>query len=233
MHTRFLISLFAVVVLLGTAGYLLSEEDVSIRTEKQVTKRKDPFEREEWKENRWRSLVTKMGLPKSLRSAILDKSKARKARLGAILLKKITSSANDLQRQQICGRAELPRRYALLDLLAVERNNGDRTVLQLKNLDFESSPWLAGTQLRELHEKMDLLEDGPDQATARIVSAVFSQEEAKALSYDGSWKRKKVAWSTLLKDRSLKDQLVEYFANLLVVATVAQEGGVCKKGAMK
>jgi|GEM_PF-4838726 len=227
MHARFLISLFALVLFGGTVGYLLSQEDVNIRTEKQVTKRADPLQQEDWKQNRWSRLVSNMGIPEKLRGIVLDKAKARKARQGAILLKKLKSSASDSQRNAICGRGDLPRRYAMLDLLAVERDNGDRRAIPLKALDFEVTPWVAGSLLRELHEKMDLLEDGPDQGTARIVAAVLVQEESKALAYSGNWKRKKVAWSSVLKEDALKDHLVEYFANLLVVATVAQEGGLC------
>ena len=77
MHTRFLVSLFALVLFGGTVGYLLSQEDVSIRTEKQVTKRVDPLKQEKWKQDRWRRLVSNMGVPEKLRGIVLDKAKAR------------------------------------------------------------------------------------------------------------------------------------------------------------
>jgi len=222
MTTRFVVSLAALVLLLGANVFLLGAENFEVRSTEEVKVIEDPLSGMRFEGKREANLK-RIGLPAEAR----DKAVRAANRLDRQVGKRISTAMQKSERkaqlaEDLCGRGFLPSRYMLLESLVQESNQG-RTVLPANQVNFEPRDWFSISRLEELHEKFERVEGGAEDASARVLAAVLANKETEALNSQGVWSRNEWSWDRVLKaEPRLEQKLSDFMALGLVVLERAQ-----------
>jgi hypothetical protein len=223
MNTRFLVSISALILLLGANAFLLRAEDFEVRSLKVVKTIDDPLAGLKY-DGSFETVLKRMGIPENLRQSILIAVKKIDRQYGKRLESGILKSERKAQlAEDLCGLGVLPRRYMLLESL-VRQGNGGRRVLPLGQVQFEVQDWFVDSNVAELHERFERKEGAPSDATARILAAVLADKESDFLNSKSLWSRNDWDWDRLFKGHAqLEDKLIEFSALGLVVLQRAQK----------
>jgi hypothetical protein len=223
MNTRFLVSVSALVLLLGANAFLLQAENFEVRSLKVVKIIDDPLAGLQY-DGSSETVLKRMGFSENLRQSILPAVKKIDRQHGKRLQSRIVKSERKEQlAEDLCGRGVLPRRYMLLESL-VRQGNGGRRVLSPGQVQFEVQDWFVASNVEKLHEQFERREGAPSDATARILAAVLADKESDFLNSKGLWSRNDWDWDRLFKGHAqLKDELIKFSAVGLVVLQRAQK----------
>ncbi len=223
MNTRFLVSISALILLLGANAFLLQAEDFEVRSLKVVKTIDDPLAGLQY-DGSSETILKRMGFSENLRQSILTTEKKLDRQYGKRLQSRIMKSERKPQlAEDLCGRGVLPRRYMLLENL-VRQGNGGRRVLPPGQIQFEVQDWFGSSNIEELHKRFERKEGAPSDATARILAAVLADMESDFLNSKGLWSRNDWDWNRLYKGHAqLKDELIQFSALGLVVLKRAQK----------
>ena len=223
MTTRFIVSLAALVLLLGANAFLLGAEKFEVRSTEEEKVIEDPLAGMRFEGKREANLK-RIGLPGQAREQAVRAANRLDRQVGKRLSMAMQKSERKAQlAEDLCGRGFLPSRYMLLESLVQERNQ-ERSVVPANQVNFEPRDWFSLSRLEELHEKFERVEGGAADASARVLAAVLANKEAEALNSQGVWSRNEWSWDRVLKaEPRLEKKLSDFLALGLVVLERAQK----------
>jgi hypothetical protein len=222
MNTRFVVSICALVLLVGANAFLLGEEDFEVRSTEVIKVTDDPLGGMRFVGKREDNLK-RIGLPRELREKTARAANRLDRQVGKRLVLAMQKSERNAQlAEDLCGRGMLPRRYMLLESLVQEGRDG-RVVIPSNRINFEPQEWFLLSRVEELHEKFERVEGGSADASARILAAVLADKEAEAIDSQGVWSHNEWSWKRVLESEpALEGKLTDFLALGLVVLERAQ-----------